>query len=213
MSDEKHGEVKGQEPDQDLTNKPKEQADTPESNQPNETADLTEDIDNGGDTVSDISTEFELLKADNDKLIAENEQLKDAALRAQAEMQNVRQRAERDVEKARKYALEKFINELLPVADNLERALDAAKDNNDSQKGVIDGVDLTLRSLHDTLKQFGVKAIDPQNEPFNPQLHQAMSMVPNGNVEPNTVLNVFQKGYSLNGRLVRPAMVVVSESP
>ena len=213
MSDEKHEEVKSQEPDQDLTNKPKEQADTPESNQPNETADLTEDIDNGGDTVSDISTEFELLKADNDKLIAENEQLKDAALRAQAEMQNVRQRAERDVEKARKYALEKFINELLPVADNLERALDAAKDNNDSQKGVIDGVDLTLRSLHDTLKQFGVKTIDPQNEPFNPQLHQAMSMVPNGNVEPNTVLNVFQKGYSLNGRLVRPAMVVVSESP
>ena len=143
----------------------------------------------------------------------ENNQLQDAVLRAQAEMQNVRHRAEKDVEKARKYALEKFVNELLPVADNLERALASADEENDSQKVILEGVELTLKSLRDTLKNFGVAPIDPQGEPFDPQLHQAMSMVPNPDVEPNTVLNVFQKGYTLNGRLIRPAMVVVSNTP
>lgn len=138
--------------------------------------------------------------------------LKEQALRSHAEAQNARRRAEQDVEKARKFALEKFVAELLPVADNLERAIAAGDKENDSQKAVLEGVELTHKSLLDTLKKFQVEAIDPEGEPFNPELHQAMSMVPSPDVEPNTVLNVFQKGYTLYGRLVRPAMVVVSSA-
>ena len=154
---------------------------------------------------SDVDDQIEALKI-------ENSHLKDSMLRAQAEIQNIRQRAQKDVEKARKYGLEKFINELLPVADNLERALDSVDKDNDIQKSVVEGVELTLKSLQDTLEKFGVATINPQGEPFDPQQHQAMSMVPNPDVESNTVLNVFQKGYTLHGRLVRPAMVVVSSS-
>ena len=138
--------------------------------------------------------------------------LKEEILRAQAETQNARRRAEQDVEKAHKFALEKFVNDLLPVADNLERAIDAGDSENEAQKAVLEGVVLTHKSLLDTLKKYKVEAIDPDGEPFDPQFHQAMSMVPNPDVEPNTVLTVFQKGYTLNGRLVRPAMVVVSSA-
>jgi len=137
---------------------------------------------------------------------------KDAALRAHADAQNARRRAEQDVEKARKFALERFAGELLPVVDNLERAIEAAGDSADA-KPIADGVDLTLKSLLAVLKSFNVDVVDPQGEPFDPQLHQAMTMVPNPDVEPNTVLDVMQKGYSLNGRLLRPAMVVVSKAP
>ena len=140
-------------------------------------------------------------------------QLKEQILRAQADAQNARRRAEQDVEKARKFALEKFVNDLLPVADNLERAIAAGDKESESQKAVLEGVELTLKSLLDTLAKYQVEAINPEGEPFNPEEHQAMSMVPNPDVEPNTVLNVFQKGYRLNGRLVRPAMVVVSSAP
>ncbi len=138
--------------------------------------------------------------------------LKEDILRAQAETQNARRRAEQDVEKARKFALEKFVVELLPVADNLERAIAAGDSEDGAQKMVLEGVALTHKSLLDSLKKFKVEAVDPFGEPFDPQLHQAMSMVPNPDVEPNTVLTVFQKGYTLNGRLVRPAMVVVSSA-
>jgi len=144
----------------------------------------------------------------NDEIVA----LKEQALRSHAEAQNARRRAEQDVEKARKFALEKFVAELLPVADNLERAIAAGDKEDEGQKVVLEGVALTYKSLLDTLKKFQVEAINPEGEPFNPELHQAMSMVPNPDVEPNTVLNVFQKGYTLYGRLVRPAMVVVSSA-
>jgi len=152
------------------------------------------------DSVSEVLTE-------------EIAELKEQVLRAQAETQNARRRAEQDVEKARKFALEKFVADLLPVADNLERAIDAGNADDEAQKAVLEGVELTLKSLQETLKKYKVEAISPEGEPFDPQLHQAMSMVPNPDVEPNTVLNVFQKGYTLNGRLVRPAMVVVSSAP
>ena len=185
---------------------PNDQSDIPESTQTTEAKDTPTDTEPDDSVGSDMVIQLAALQA-------ENNQLKDSALRAQAEMQNVRNRAEKDVEKARKYALEKFVNELLPVVDNLERALDAADEQSDSQQAVVEGVELTLKSLRDALKQFGVEPIDPESEPFDPQLHQAMSMVPNKDVEPNTVLNVFQKGYLLNGRLVRPAMVVVSSAP
>ena len=137
---------------------------------------------------------------------------KDAVLRAQAEAQNAKRRAEQDVEKARKFALERFCSELLPVADNLERALEAAAGDDEIVKPIAEGVELTLKSFQDALKKFNVEVVDPQGEPFDPQLHQAMSMVENNEVEPNTVIAVMQKGYTLNGRLVRPAMVLVSKA-
>lgn len=138
---------------------------------------------------------------------------RDAVLRAQADAQNVMRRAEQDVEKARKFALERFCGELLPVVDNLERALEATSGDEEIVKPIAEGVQLTLKSFQDALKKFHIEAVDPVGEPFDPQMHQAMSMVENGDVEPNTVIAVMQKGYTLNGRLVRPAMVMVSKSP
>ena len=137
---------------------------------------------------------------------------RDAALRAQADAQNVKRRAEQDVEKARKFALERFCSELLPVADNLERALEAAAGDDEVIKPIAQGIELTLKSFVDAMKKFNIESVDPQGEPFDPQLHQAMSMVENNEVEPNTVIAVMQKGYTLNGRLVRPAMVMVSKA-
>jgi molecular chaperone GrpE len=137
---------------------------------------------------------------------------KDAALRAQADAQNRMRRAEQDVEKARKFALEQFSRELLPVVDNLERSVEAAVGDGETIKAIAEGVDLTLKSLLDALKKSNIEAVDPQGEPFDPNLHQAMSMVENTEVEPNSVIAVMQKGYTLNGRLLRPAMVVVSKA-
>jgi molecular chaperone GrpE len=142
------------------------------------------------------------------KLSSLGEQL----LREQAEMQNVRRRAQRDVESAHKFALEKFATELLSVVDNLERAIGAIDAEDDSQKAVAEGLELTLKTFIDVLIKHRVEPVDPEGQPFDADLHQAVSMVPNAEVEPNTVINVFQKGYTLNGRLIRPAMVVVSTS-
>jgi molecular chaperone GrpE len=136
----------------------------------------------------------------------------DAVLRAQADAQNVQRRSEQEVEKARKFALERFAGELLPVVDNLERALESADSDNDIVKPIAEGVELTLKSFMDALGKFQIEVVDPQGEPFDPNLHQAMSMVPNPDVEPNSVIAVMQKGYTLNGRLVRPAMVMVSKA-
>ncbi len=139
-------------------------------------------------------------------------QAKDLALRAQAEAQNVKRRAEMDVEKARKFALESFSRDLLPVVDNLERALESAAESGEDAKPLVEGVELTLKSLLEVLAKHHVAPVDPQGEPFDPQLHQAMSMVENPDVEPNTVIAVMQKGYTLNDRLLRPAMVMVSKA-
>ena len=137
---------------------------------------------------------------------------RDAALRAQADAQNVKRRAEQDVEKARKFALEQFTRDLLPVVDNLERALEAASGDEEAVKPIAEGVELTLKSFVDAMMKFNIEVVDPQGEPFDPNLHQAMSMVENNEVEPNSVIAVMQKGYTLNGRLVRPAMVMVSKN-
>ena len=133
-------------------------------------------------------------------------------LREQAEMQNVRRRAQRDIESAHKYALEKFATELLSVVDNLERAIDAIDEDDESQKSVAEGLELTLKSFSEVLAKYNVEAVEPQGQPFDADLHQAVSTVPNKDVEPNTVINVFQKGYTVNGRLIILAMVVVSTS-
>jgi len=135
---------------------------------------------------------------------------RDAALRAQADAQNIQRRAEMDVEKARKFALERFASELLPVVDNLERALAAAPDGEDVVRPITEGVELTLKSFLDVLAKHYIEQVDPHGEPFDPNLHEAMTMVENKEVEPNTVIAVMQKGYTLNGRLIRPAMVMVS---
>jgi len=136
----------------------------------------------------------------------------DMVLRAQAEVQNMRRRCEQDVEKAHKFALEKFGTELLPVMDNLERALQAVPNAEDeSVKALYEGVELTLKGFMETLGKNHIEQLNPEGEPFDPQQHEAMSLVENNDVEPNTVLTVVQKGYLLNGRVIRPAMVVVSK--
>jgi len=167
----------------------------------------------GGDE-SGVEAEGEEPSAEElvEKLQQEVADAKDAALRAQADAQNAKRRAEQDVERARKFALERFCSELLPVVDNLERALGAASGGEEAVKPIAEGVELTLKSFLDALRKFNIEAVDPQGEPFDPNLHQAMSMVENPEVEPNTVIAVMQKGYTLNGRLVRPAMVMVSKA-
>jgi len=145
------------------------------------------------------------------KLEADVADAQDSALRAQADAANVQRRAEQEIDKARKFALDRFVGELLPVVDNMERALSAATDSG-AEASIIEGLELTLKSFMDALKKSGVEIVDPQGEPFDPQLAQAMSMVENPDVEPNTVIAVMQKGYTLNGRLVRPAMVMVSKA-
>lgn len=151
------------------------------------------------------------LKAKIESLNAAMDAAKEQVLRSQAEAQNARLRAEKDVEKAHKFGQEKLLQDLLPVVDNLERALASMDRDNEDFKAVIEGIDLTHKSFVDTLAKYNVESVDPAGEPFDPELHQAMTMVPNPDVEPNTVIEVFQKGYTLNGRLVRPAMVVVSK--
>lgn len=152
------------------------------------------------------------LKAELEAALAQADANKEAELRAHAEMQNIRRRAERDVENAHKFALEKMAGELLTVVDNLERALQAAGAADESSQALREGVEMTLSSFLTTLSKFKIEQIDPEGAPFDPQQHQAMSMIENADVEPNTVVAVLQKGYSLNGRLVRPAMVMVSKA-
>ncbi|UTW03047.1 nucleotide exchange factor GrpE [Amphritea atlantica] len=137
--------------------------------------------------------------------------LKDQELRTKAEMQNVRRRAEKDVEKAHKFALEKFVNELLPVVDSLERAIEASSSDEEAVVALREGVEMTLKMFVTGLGKFQVEQHNPVGEPFSPEQHQAMSMVPNPDVAANHVMAVMQKGYSLNGRLIRPAMVIVSK--
>jgi molecular chaperone GrpE len=138
---------------------------------------------------------------------------KDSVIRAKAEVENMRRRAALDVEKAHKYALEKFASDLLPVLDNLERAIQFADKENEAVKTVVEGVELTHQSFISSVEKIGMEVVDPEGETFNADRHQAMSMQENADVKPNTVTAVMQKGYVLNGRLLRPAMVMVSKAP
>jgi molecular chaperone GrpE len=150
--------------------------------------------------------------SDAPDLEAELAAAKDAALRAQADAMNMQRRAEQEIEKARKFALERICGDLLSVIDNLERALEAAGENggNDS---LLEGIELTRKGFMDILEKHGVQSVDPLGEPFDPETAQAMSMVEQPDAEPNSVIAVMQKGYTLNGRLLRPAMVMVSKAP
>ena len=144
-------------------------------------------------------------------LEAELEAAKDAALRAQADAMNVQRRADQEIEKARKFALERFCGDLLSVVDNLERALESSGDEQGTA-ALAEGVELTRKGFMDVLAKYGVETVDPQGEPFDPETAQAMSMVEQPDVEPNSVVAVMQRGYLLNGRLLRPAMVMVSKA-
>lgn len=135
----------------------------------------------------------------------------DSYLRTAAELENVRKRAARDVEHAHKFALERFAGDLLAVCDSLEMALIA--DGEPSVASLKEGSEATLKLLISTLQRFGIEELNPEGEPFDPNLHEAMTMQPSADVEPGSVVTVFQKGYALNGRLLRPARVVVAAEP
>ena len=151
-----------------------------------------------------------------DALKAQAQEFQEQMLRSQAEMQNVRRRAEIDVEKAHKFALEKFVKELLPVADSLEKAVESTEAQEDvgnkQVASIREGVEMTLNLLMNSLRKFNVEQLDPVGEPFDPQKHEALSMVPAPDSEPNSVVAVVQKGYTLNERVVRPAMVMVAKA-
>ena len=148
------------------------------------------------------------------KALDEVDKYRDQALRAEAEMQNMQRRTARDIENAHKFALEKFLQNLLPVADSMEKAVEAAEQSAENEEDpMLEGVRLCNKLLVDVLGKEGIEVIDPLGEPFDPNEHQAMSMVENPDMEPNSVFAVVQKGYRLNGRLVRAAMVMVTKAP
>ena len=136
----------------------------------------------------------------------------DQLVRARAEVDNLRKRHQRDLEKAHKYSLERFVNALIPVRDSMELGLNAAQGEGADLNKLREGSELTLKLLSDAMAKFEVEQVDPVGELFNPDLHQAMSVQPQEDVPPNTVVAVIQKGYTLNGRLIRPAMVIVSQA-
>ena len=177
-----------------------------------DSAQLVEGDDEGSvDTEGDAAVPSEE-DAGVAELASELEAAKDAALRAQADAMNVQRRAEQEIEKARKFALERFCGDLLSVVDNLERALESSGDEQGSA-ALAEGVELTRKGFMDVLAKYGVEAVDPTGEPFDPETAQAMSMVEQPDAEPNSVVAVMQKGYLLNGRLLRPAMVMVAKAP
>ena len=170
------------------------------------------DQDPQSDLVSDSSEEISKDSAADEleKTKIELEKQKDLTLRAEAELQNVLKRTAREVENAHKYGLERFVENLLPVVDSLEKAVEAsAADQSASSDNSIEGINLCCKLLLDVLEREGVKAINPLGEPFDPSEHQAMSMVENPDMEPNSIAAVVQKGWKLNDRLVRAAMVMV----
>ncbi len=170
------------------------------------------DIDWNEEDENDV-TESQIAQLEAALLQSESrvKEQQESVLRAKAEVENMRRRSEQEIDKARKYALNRFAEELLPVIDNLERAIQAADLESEAVKPLLEGVELTHKTFIDTVAKFGLKEINPEGEKFNPELHQAMSIQESEDHEPNSVIFVMQKGYELNGRVVRPAMVMVSK--
>ena len=166
--------------------------------------DEQEEIDTSDDSV-------DLEDGDSASLETQVEELKEALIRSQADLQNVRRRAERDVENAHKYAVEKFVKDLLAVLDSMDRALELAETTEGFDESMLEGTQMTHKLLLDTAAKHGVEPINPLGEVFDPQEHQAMSMVESADHEPNTVMAVMQKGYKLEGRVIRAAMVMVTK--
>ena len=164
-----------------------------------------------GEGEEPIEASTESADAVPQDLEAELAAAQDAALRAQADAMNVQRRSEQEIDKARKFALERFCGDLLGVVDNLERAMESSSDAG-GDAALIEGIELTHKGFMDVLTKYGVVPVDPMGEPYDPETAQAMSMVEQSDAEPNTVVAVMQKGYTLNGRLLRPAMVMVSKA-
>lgn len=186
---------------------------TPEQEEEAQTSATESDIESAAAESSDQPvSELDQLREQLEAAEANVGMARDELLRVQAEMQNLRRRTEQDIEKAHKYGQEKFSVELLAVMDNLERSAAAAEASEDEAvKAIKEGVELTLKGFADCFKRFNIDAVDPMGEPFDPQLHQAMSIQESPDAEPNTVIAVMQKGYTLHGRVIRPAMVMVSK--
>lgn len=164
-----------------------------------------------GEGEEPIEASTESADAAPQDLEAELAAAQDAALRAQADAMNVQRRSEQEIDKARKFALERFCGDLLGVVDNLERAMESSSDAG-GDAALIEGIELTHKGFMDVLTKYGVVPVDPMGEPYDPETAQAMSMVEQPDAEPNTVVAVMQKGYTLNGRLLRPAMAMVSKA-
>ncbi|MGQ9830214.1 MAG: nucleotide exchange factor GrpE [Thermochromatium sp.] len=156
-------------------------------------------------SVAELSAALEAARA-------EIEDSRDQVLRARAELENLRRRHAQELEKAHKFALDGFVRELLQVRDSLELGCNAAREQGADIDTLREGTELTLKLLCDVMEKFGVGVVDPAGQPFDPEFHQAVSMQPRDDVPPNTVVLVIQKGYTLNGRLVRPALVTVSQT-
>jgi len=158
-----------------------------------------------------FAEQIEKLKSELEATKAKADENWDKALRAVAEIENTKRRAEKDVSNAHRYAIDRFAEALLPVVDSMEKALEVKAEGHDAVKAMHDGIELTMKMLLDTLKKYGIEQIDPLGQDFNPSLHEAMAAQESPEADPNKVLAVYQKGYLLNGRLIRPARVVVSK--
>jgi len=195
MSSKEQKTPEGQAPEEIIT----EQHDEVEAVEPDASA---EQVDPRDEKIANL--EAQLVEAQNRE--------RDGVLRIKAEMENLRRRTEQDVEKAHKFALEKFVNELLPVIDSLDRALEVADKANPDNAAMIEGIELTLKSMLDVVRKFGVEVVADTNVPLDPNVHQAIAMVESEEVEAGKVLGVMQKGYTLNGRTIRAAMVTVAKA-
>ena len=178
---------------------------------PNEELDDDAIQDNENEEIDTSDESADLDDGDTASLETQVEELKEALIRSQADLQNVRRRAERDVENAHKYAVEKFVKDLLAVLDSMDRALELAETTESFDASMIEGIQMTHKLLLDTAGKHGVELINPVAEAFDPQEHQAMSMVESADHDPNTVIAVMQKGYKLEGRVIRAAMVMVTK--
>ena len=195
MSSKEQKTPEGQAPEEIIT----EQHDEVEAVEPDTSA---EQVDPRDEKIANL--EAQLVEAQNRE--------RDGVLRIKAEMENLRRRTELDVEKAHKFALEKFVNELLPVIDSLDRALEVADKDNPDNAAMIEGIELTLKSMLDVVRKFGVEVIADTDVPLDPNVHQAIAMVESEDVAAGNVLGVMQKGYTLNGRTIRAAMVTVAKA-
>ncbi|HDT5934306.1 nucleotide exchange factor GrpE [Enterobacter kobei] len=195
MSSKEQKTPEGQAPEEIIT----EQHDEVEAVEPDASA---EQVDPRDEKIANL--EAQLVEAQNRE--------RESVLRIKAEMENLRRRTEQDVEKAHKFALEKFVNELLPVIDSLDRALEVADKANTDNAAMIEGIELTLKSMLDVVRKFGVEVIADTNVPLDPNVHQAIAMVESEEIEAGKVLGVMQKGYTLNGRTIRAAMVTVAKA-
>ncbi|KZQ92144.1 nucleotide exchange factor GrpE [Enterobacter hormaechei] len=195
MSSKEQKMPEGQAPEEIIT----EQHDEVEAVEPDTSA---EQVDPRDEKIANL--EAQLVEAQNRE--------RDGVLRIKAEMENLRRRTELDVEKAHKFALEKFVNELLPVIDSLDRALEVADKANPDNAAMIEGIELTLKSMLDVVRKFGVEVIADTDVPLDPNVHQAIAMVESEDVAAGNVLGVMQKGYTLNGRTIRAAMVTVAKA-